>query len=132
MQLFPGPKSSTRQEPSVFLISVFYLPLGLCPNKFYEYTPPSYCCPKRLFLILQACHSRGSRGCHYTPQILTDQFTLPQLQGTDYAHHITIGPPDFQTSYGPAPPTLAEILPIATKKIVTSPQCMQPAHRDVP
>ena len=85
----------------VFLISVFYLPLGLCPNKFYEYTPPSYCCPKRLFLILQACHSRGSRGCHYTPQILTDQFTLPQLQGTDYAHHINTGPPDFQTFQRP-------------------------------
>ena len=34
-------------------------------------------------------------GGHETPQILTDQLTLSQQGGTDYAHHITTGPLGF-------------------------------------
>ena len=37
----------------------------------------------------------SSLGVH--PQILADQLTLSQSGGTDYAHLITTGPPDFQT-----------------------------------
>ena len=35
------------------------------------------------------------------PQILADQLTLSQPRGADYAHHIILAPPDFQTFLRP-------------------------------
>ena len=45
---------------------------------------------------MQACRSLGRAwGAMKPPQILTDQLTLSQQGGTDYAHHITTGPLGF-------------------------------------
>ena len=44
----------------------------------------------------------GVPGVPWHPHILTDQLTLLQSgEGTDYAKHITTGPPDFQTFLRP-------------------------------
>ena len=39
----------------------------------------------------------GVPGVQWHPQMLSDQFTLSQPEGADYAHHITTGPPYFLT-----------------------------------
>ena len=41
--------------------------------------------------------SLGVPGVPWHPQILADQLTLSQPRGEDYAHHIILAPPDFQT-----------------------------------
>ena len=37
----------------------------------------------------------SEQGVPWPPQILAHQLTLSQLEGSNYAHHITIGPPEF-------------------------------------
>ena len=44
--------------------------------------------------IQQGCRQRGAWGLQ-PPQFLTDQLTLSQPGGADYAHHSTISPPVF-------------------------------------
>ena len=98
-----------------FQFQCFIIPLGYALTSFMD-IPPSY--PKRLFLVSQACRSQGFRGCYGTTR--ADLFILLK---PDRDHHTKTGPRIFRSSYGPVPPTLAEILLIATKKIVTSPHC---------
>ena len=45
--------------------------------------------------------SLGVLGMSWHPQILADQLTLSQPGGTDYAHLITTGTPNFQTFWWP-------------------------------
>ena len=46
---------------------------------------------------MQGCR-QGGLGVLQPPQYLTDQLTLSQPGGADYAHHSTTSPPpDFQT-----------------------------------
>ena len=42
------------------------------------------------------CRNRGAEGV-ITPQILTDQLTLSQPRGAEYAHQIVLASPYFQT-----------------------------------
>ena len=44
--------------------------------------------------IQQGCRQRGAWGLQ-PPQFLTDQLTLSQPGGADYAHHSTTSPPGF-------------------------------------
>ena len=45
--------------------------------------------------------SPGVPGMPWHPQILTDNLTLSQPGGTDYAHQIILAPPDFQAFLRP-------------------------------
>ena len=66
---------------------------------------------------LQGRRNRGVGGQHAPPP-LTDQVTLSEPEGADYAHYINTDPRIFRPSYGPAlvsrePSFLACLLAVA-------------------
>ena len=69
----------------------------------------------------QGCRCRGR--VQGTPQILTDQLTLSQPWGADYAHHITTCPPDFQTFLRPCSPIMARGNERTIQKMAADNEC---------
>ena len=98
--------------------SVLSSPWAMPQQVLWIYPPATQ---NDFFLSRRRVGARGSGGTMAPP----GKIRSPYLNhwGQIMPTTLQLAPRIFRSFYGPAPPNLAEILPIATKKIVTSPHC---------